>query len=748
MFRITALYKRPRPRQMWIGGKFVQNPDANQVKLAESGKSDTASVKSSQAVEESKNEEAWVELFIDLVYVALLYKLGNLVEICYGQSYIFGRVFILFWCLFITRMAIDEYANRFYSDDLLHKLMYLVYTAGVFVQVMNINASGESGLHATTCEYVSDFGSGIFIGIFITRASIIASKCIFFVVLLITAVILISSVDVVHIMVMFHNPLATKQFFFDIIRWTISLVITILGIIIHSIKISSEISDFAMLALIIFLETCIWLYSRSMHRKNYTYPIDLELLQSRWGVWVMIVIGESIIQMLIVSPTISHLSTDYQMNLLALLLMFSLAMQYYDACQRQWYDHAITQSAIAGVLWIWLHPLMTFFLFGVGVALKMLSHEGEHAPAVQILSSCCGIVTFLLSIMRLTHTNFRFPNNGSFLIFLARLFLSMFQISVQWFFGKHISPTNVIMAQSIICVVGFNFLDIYYDLFFALSEDDDRFTKIQKKSRPWSSLPLVKSMVQWKITASSRFQFLSSRFSVDSESNQKALEMKNAEFQKKKAERELNSNPSLSNGAKSDEEERKLSSQRSLSSSTRIHPWLGDGKLPGQEEQKRTESDDLENGHSNQAVLSQENLAMSSNVAWQSPTKKPTEQIALADTAQPFHPQRVLSSSSTNSHGIDSNASLIVPGHSIPRDSSDENHYLQHQSSSSSSPSGKMVFLKRNSQREQSFRRIASRKSIPLYDIAQEQMYISNINNDRSRSGSDGQCPSVEEEVV
>jgi low temperature requirement protein LtrA len=111
---IAALYNSPKPRQEWVDGQFIQN---------------------------SEDEEAWVELFIDLVYVVLLSKIGDLMETCMHEDPFYGfKLAVIFAVMCLARQSIDEYANRFYSHDLAHKLIYLVYTLGIFIQV-----SGSAG---------------------------------------------------------------------------------------------------------------------------------------------------------------------------------------------------------------------------------------------------------------------------------------------------------------------------------------------------------------------------------------------------------------------------------------------------------------------------------------------------------------------------------------------------------------------------------------------------------------------------
>jgi hypothetical protein len=92
---IAALYNSPKPRQEWVDGQFIQN---------------------------SEDEEAWVELFIDLVYVVLLSKIGDLMETCMHEDPFYGfKLAVIFAVMCLARQSIDEYANRFYSHDLAHR---------------------------------------------------------------------------------------------------------------------------------------------------------------------------------------------------------------------------------------------------------------------------------------------------------------------------------------------------------------------------------------------------------------------------------------------------------------------------------------------------------------------------------------------------------------------------------------------------------------------------------------------------
>lgn len=110
--KTKVIFNWPMPRQEWVNGKFVEHHE--------------------------KNDEAWVELFIDLIYVVLLSSLSNQLEIGHASVELFFKVALSFWIICLTRQAIDEYSNRFYCHDFVQKCIYFVYTIAVLIQAIAI----------------------------------------------------------------------------------------------------------------------------------------------------------------------------------------------------------------------------------------------------------------------------------------------------------------------------------------------------------------------------------------------------------------------------------------------------------------------------------------------------------------------------------------------------------------------------------------------------------------------------------
>jgi hypothetical protein len=110
--KTKVIFNWPMPRQEWVDGKFVEHHE--------------------------KNDEAWVELFIDLIYGVLLSSLANQLEIGDMSAGLFFKITSSFWIICLTRQAIDEYSNRFYCHDFVQKCIYFVYTIAVLIQAIAI----------------------------------------------------------------------------------------------------------------------------------------------------------------------------------------------------------------------------------------------------------------------------------------------------------------------------------------------------------------------------------------------------------------------------------------------------------------------------------------------------------------------------------------------------------------------------------------------------------------------------------
>jgi hypothetical protein len=98
-------------------------------------------------------------------------------------------------------------------------------------------------------------------------------------------------VRVVYGIVMWHHQAARKQFQFDVVRWSITIALMIVLLLANTFNYNSDILDFALFLSVVGVELSSWLISRTLFRQNFVFPVHLDMLQIRWGVWVMIVVS-------------------------------------------------------------------------------------------------------------------------------------------------------------------------------------------------------------------------------------------------------------------------------------------------------------------------------------------------------------------------------------------------------------------------------------------------------------------------
>jgi hypothetical protein len=237
-------------------------------------------------------------------------------------------------------------------------------------------------------------------------------------------------------------------------------------LIINFCGLGSPLIDLAFFGAVVVSELSIWIMSRTMFRHLFTFPVNLETLQARWGVWVMIVIGESVIQLLHSFNASGELVPTLVFMGIALLLLFALAMQYFDSCQVEWYEHALTKSAVAGVSWIWLHVSMTHYIFRLGLWLRTLSDAyaaGEEvtAGAARSFSVSLGLVSGLTTVIRMSNS---LPDSSASLVstiyasearsvltLLFRIFVSVVQIVIGFVGIK--DPLYLLLAQCLLTLL-------------------------------------------------------------------------------------------------------------------------------------------------------------------------------------------------------------------------------------------------------------------------------------------------------
>ena len=77
--------------------------------------------------EDGDKEAHWMYLFVDLVLIALISKISAAVAQCELSTHTLTFQCVLFITMFMTRLHMDDYTTRFFSNDVFHRFFYFVY---------------------------------------------------------------------------------------------------------------------------------------------------------------------------------------------------------------------------------------------------------------------------------------------------------------------------------------------------------------------------------------------------------------------------------------------------------------------------------------------------------------------------------------------------------------------------------------------------------------------------------------------
>lgn len=87
---------------------------------------------------EFEPKHVWIFQFIDILYVAIIFKISNLIKLCGRGADVYLLCFSYFSIMFCTRLAFDVYTCVSQASGVLHVVAFCLYGLGVFVMLTNI----------------------------------------------------------------------------------------------------------------------------------------------------------------------------------------------------------------------------------------------------------------------------------------------------------------------------------------------------------------------------------------------------------------------------------------------------------------------------------------------------------------------------------------------------------------------------------------------------------------------------------
>jgi low temperature requirement protein LtrA len=321
----------------------------------------------------------WDELFFDLVFVAVIALLGQVLHSDVTSENI-KKFIMLFYPIWSCWLNTTNFTNRFGAHDLSFKLYVL----------LNAVLTLGMGITATHALDKADSTYSVFMGSF-----------------LISRVI---------------NLLGVGFYAFWFPKFRSFLAVTQIGNIISPtlflISIFVEEYREILFWLALAVDTSLFYLSVVIiglfKNAKYRIALNIEHFTERIGLFTIIVLGECISALNLFNSKVTNITSIYLATFLGLLIAVSFQWIYFDVDASRQYLHAVRRHRATGLLWNWLHlPLHLFIVMGASgmaihlqaigtadmVSLKsgvvnMAAHAGSSSTTVSYLGRLLFMASF------------------------------------------------------------------------------------------------------------------------------------------------------------------------------------------------------------------------------------------------------------------------------------------------------------------------------------------------------------------
>jgi hypothetical protein len=116
---------------------------------------------------------------------------------------------------------------------------------------------------------------------------------------------------------------------------------------------------------------------RSVDRKTITVPMNVDYIIHRYGEWIMLMLGESVLSLLVVD--VVETNTYYQIFVCGLLSIILIQVLHFESQPSDPDKHAARRSIASGLAYFWTMQAYSFALIVLGTAYKMFLYEVIYA---------------------------------------------------------------------------------------------------------------------------------------------------------------------------------------------------------------------------------------------------------------------------------------------------------------------------------------------------------------------------------
>ncbi|KAK0123388.1 hypothetical protein ONS96_010379 [Cadophora gregata f. sp. sojae] len=322
--------------------------------------------------EENERQAGRFELFLDLLYVAILANFAeNLAEHPSGVGVV--KYILILAPSWHVWSDLRELMNSFYNDDLAQRLLILWIMALLVIYGNNATLVDEDigALRSTVGAYM------------VGRLST-------------------NSVHLIYSFASYHHR-AQQRLWFCLSSLALLLYIPLY---IEDLSFRSKI---AVAAVGITVEESIWIFSYSPVAKKllnakYTTAVDIPHEVDRFAAFYIIVLGEFLYQIIVGSPAVIGFNLSLLRAIWTLIIAFCLNWLYIHADGSLESQHPLRHSIYASFTWVTIHlPMLASLLVAGHVSATSTKVTELHEPELWLLCGGLGIGLFCLYIIALLH---------------------------------------------------------------------------------------------------------------------------------------------------------------------------------------------------------------------------------------------------------------------------------------------------------------------------------------------------------
>jgi hypothetical protein len=334
--------------------------------------------------EERKEQQRigdWMFIFIDIIYLGMMIKCSGIVENCAISWHTIMFCVTMLTTLYITRMHLDDYVNRFYENDVFHRLLFFIYILCFMVMTLNVNSIETNGEPSDAACMADLYGIAFGLAFFATRV-----------------VLLMLQLSVVFTDASFQ---ALRQFGPAIISFAMSAFVVFVVVLVeykdpedvpprHRMYTYMAACSIEMVAHAWY--HCSLAFGTYLHKIEAScpdgchivgrevYPLDTDISADRLGAFMMCIFGVVLITNLTRYYNVGHAAETYPYSIGSMILSFYFALIYYEVSKVGEGDHALTKSTLSQFLYVWMHLLAAMSSFFTNAAIGAMYEQDVPQP--------------------------------------------------------------------------------------------------------------------------------------------------------------------------------------------------------------------------------------------------------------------------------------------------------------------------------------------------------------------------------